>query len=288
MKTKFILLSICLNQFFLHAQEFSTKFYLTSKSGMKDSIVLGYDKSASFGIDSQFGEVGYSSPVNSDKFGASIIINESTKILSQLINANEIAIFSKKQIVPLRESVFIEQNAIGIMIPVDSLPITVSWNDLDFTNIQRDFSLITDWSVGLWFDASDGKTSFLKNLNETNFIQVKDRVANYFHTDLANKYPMYIFYIAFGNNSNLKADLKNTNETHNSDLAFVKNGFIEFKENLINNINHVSIYNCLGKLVFNNSSNQITNIDINYYNNGVYILYIVTDNAKYSYKIIKN
>lgn len=284
MKTKIIILILSFCGALLYAQDFSTKFYLTNERGVKDSLELGYSSNATFGLDSQYGEVGYSTPVNSNKFGASIIINGSNEMLSQIIQNNKINSFSKKQIVPIQQTVWIEQNAIGIMIPVDSMPITISWDKSQFVDTQRNYSLITDWTLGGWFDA--GGASFLKNLKDTNSIQIKDRVANYFFSDGTNQYPMYIFYIAFGNSNNIKTNIKSVNETQLSDLAIIKNGFIEIKQDLNISIKQVSIYNTLGELVFHKSLNQASKINIGDYKKGVYVLYLATDKGQFSYKII--
>lgn len=284
MKTKIIILFMYISGILLYAQDFSTKFYLTNKHGAKDSLELGYSSTATFGLDPQYGEVGYSIPVNSNKFGASIIINGSNEMLSQLIHNNEINSFSKKQIVPFQQTVWIEQNAIGIMIPVDSMPITISWDKSRFDDTQRNYSLITDWTLGGWFDA--GGASFLKNLKDTNSIQVKDRIANYFFSDGTNQYPMYIFYIAFGNSSNIKTDIKSVSKSQLTDFAIIKNGFIEIKQDLNISIKQVSIYNTLGELVFQKSSNQISQINISNYKKGMYILNLATVKGQFNYKII--
>ena len=269
---------------FLYAQDFSTKFYLKTNYGVKDSIELGYSGTATFGLDSQYGEVGYSTPINANKFSSSVIINGSGEELPQTIQNNNINSFSKKQIVPLQQMVWIERNAIGIMIPADSLPVTVSWDKSLFVDNQRNYSLITDWTLGGWFDA--GGASFLKYLKDADSIKVENRNANYFFSDGINQYPMYIFYVAFGNTDNINTDIKSVDEIQLSDLAIVKNGFVEIKHDLNISIKQVSIYNTLGELVYHKSTNQTSKINIGDYKKGVYVLYLVTDKGQYSCKII--
>jgi hypothetical protein len=275
MKTRIYCLIIFLYGSLLNAQDFSTKFYITNKHDAKDSLELGYSGSATFGIDSQFGEVGYSTPVNADKFRASIIVRGNNGINS----------FSKKQIIPFQQSVWIEQNAVGIMVPVDSMPITISWDKTHFENIQRNYSLITDWTLGGWFDA--GGASFLKYLKDTNFIQIKDRTANYIFSDGINQYPMYIFYIAFGEINNIETNIKRIRETKLSDLAVYKNGLILINQEIYQNIKQVNIYNASGKLEFHKSSILTHEIDISNYNKGVYFVFIETNKGQFSFKIIK-
>lgn len=286
MKIRLIVFFICFGGSLLYAQEFSTKFYLTDKHGTKDSLELGYSSSATFGLDSQYGEVGYSTPLNTNRFGASIIINESTKNLYEIIRNHEITTFSKKQIVPFHQSAWIEQNAIGIMIPIDSLPITVSWDNSQFADIQRDYSLITDWSVGGWFDAGDGSVSFLKYLRDNSSVLVDDKTINYIYTDGTNEYSMSVFYIAFGNSDNIKTALESVNEVQMADFIVIKDGVVEFKENASIDVKSASIYNVLGELVYHKSINQTLKIDISNLKKGMYVLYLTTDEGQLSCKII--
>lgn len=286
MKIRLIVFFICFGGSLLYAQDFSAKFYLTDKHGTKDSLELGYSNSATFGIDSQFGEVGYSTPVNTNRFGASIIINENNKALWEIINYHEITTFSKKQIVPFHQTAWIEQNAIGIMVPVDSLPITISWDNSQFIDVQRDYSLITDWPVGGWFDAGDGSVSFLKYLKDNSSVLVDDKTVNYIYTDGTNEYPMSVFYIAFGNSDNIKTALKSVNEVQMADFLVMRDGLVEFKDNISINVKSASVYNVLGELVYNKSINQTSKINIGEYPKGVYVLCLTTDRGQFSCKII--
>ena len=286
MKAKIYFLIIFFYGFLLYAQDFSTKFYLKTKYGVKDSVELGYSGAATFGLDSQYGEFGYSTPVNSNRFGASIIINENNKALWEIINYHEITTFSKKQIVPFHQTAWIEQNAIGIMVPVDSLPITISWDNSQFVDVQRDYSLITDWPVGGWFDAGDGSVSFLKYLKDNSSVLVDDKTVNYIYTDGTNEYPMSVFYIAFGNSDNIKTAVKSVDEIQLSDLAIIKNGFIEIKQDANVTIKSICIYNTLGELLFQKFSNHTSKIKIGDFKKGVYVLYLRTDEGQFSYKII--
>jgi len=287
MKTKITILVMYFSVALLNAQDFSTKFYLTDKHGTKDSLVLGYSSTASFGLDTQYGEVGYTTPVNSNKFGASIIINGSNKVLSQIIYNKEINSFSKKQIVPLQETAYIEQNAIGIMVPIDSLPITVSWDKSQFADTQRNYSLITDWKLGGWFDAGDGNTSFLGNLKDINSVQVKDRIANYLFSDGTNQYPMYIFYIAFANSKTMINGVNVANAGKPiSVYPSVTNSYVYIRNNTANRIIKTKILSLSGKLIETIEDNQ-TSIELSKYPNGIYLLGIETSENISYFKIIK-
>lgn len=293
MKTKKCFLIIFLYGSLLYAQDFSTKFYLTNKHGAKDSLELGYSSSATFGIDSQFGEVGYSTPVNFNKFGASIIINGSNEMLSQIIQNNKVNYFSKKQIVPFMLGSWIEQNAIGIMIPADSLPVTITWDKTQFLDIQRNFSLITDWPVGFWFDA--GGSSFLENLKDTNSIRINDSIVNdfytngiYFYTSDTIETPMYIFYVAFANAGTIINGIKDINADKQIKVyPTITNSYVYIKNKTASRILKTKTLTLSGKLIETINDN-LSGIDLSNYPNGIYLLSIeTTENITYT-KIIKN
>ena len=287
MKTRLIVLSICFSQCFLYAQEFSTKFYLTSKSGMTDSIELGYDNNASFGIDPQFSEIAYNSPLNTGRLKASII-SCSKRNLGEVIHYNEsIEGFSKKQIVPIQPNYWIEQNAIGIMIPNDSLPILFTWDKSQFTDEKRNYSIITDWPLGGWFDAGNGNTSFLKNLKDTGSVLVKDRLPNYIYSDGSNQYPMFVFFVAFANLDNIKADVRIINESNyftvfpncTSDFVYIKN-------NVSNQPINATIISLSGTIIGKFDKLQ-TKIDLSPYPSGIYFIRLESNQGKFNFKIIK-
>lgn len=292
MKIEILLLLMCFGEFFLNAQDFSTKFYLTDKHGTKDSLELGYSSTATFGIDPQFGEVEYNTPVISSKFTASIIINVSNKMLNEIIRYGKVTSFTRKQIVPNMEGTYIEQNAIGIMIPAESLPVTISWDKSLFIDSQRNKSLITDWTIGGWFDA--GGASFLNYLKDTNSIQINDSIANYFYLDCiyfysdgTNEYPMYIFYVAFANATTIMNGINDlSQENQVSVYPSITSNYVYIRNETAYRIHKSRILTLSGmplEIINDNS----TSIDLSKYPNGIYLLCIeTTENISY-FKIIK-
>ena len=292
MKTNIIILILSFCGALLYAQDFSTKFYLTDKHGAKDTLEIGYSSNATFGLDSQYGEVGYSTPVNINRFGASIIISDSTENLYEIIRSQEITAFSKKQIIPFQQSAWIEQNAIGIMIPANSLPVTVSWDKSQFSDTQRNYSFITDWRVGGWFDA--GGASFKENLKDTESIQINDSIRNYvyldglyIYSDGTNEYPMYLFYVAFANYETIMNGVEDVKADKPIVIyPSITNNYVYVKNRTANRILKTKILSLSGKLIETIEDNS-TIIDLSNYPIGIYLLSIETTENIFYYKIIK-
>lgn len=285
MKTKTFVLVLSFCAFLLNAQDFSTKFYLKDKQGGRDTLELGYSGAATFGLDTQFGELSYDSPVDLSKFCASIIANGSNKELVQIIQNRELTLFSKKQIVPNRQGVYVEQNAVGIMVPFDSLPITISWDKSLFENDERDFSLITDWTIGAWFDA--GNCTVKSYLKDVSSVQIPKTTSNYTYDNGVTQHAMYIFYIAFANEENVKVDVKNIQQPEASILVNQKNGVINIDNRSNEQIVSSEIVSVTGrKIEYDRINSQC--FDISNQPDGIYIVRIETLENSYCFKIIKN
>jgi len=249
---------------------------------MKDSIELGYDNNASFGIDPQFGEVAYNSPIDSTKFSAYIISGKNITL-----GTNEpVKVYTKKQIVKLYPDYWIEANAVGVIIPADSLPVIVSWDKSLFNDVQRDESLITDWRVGGWFDATDGTETFLKKLNETNSVIIQNKLSNYIYSEGIKQYPMIIFSIAFGNFNNIRVEVPKVEDAKNVFIyPTIATDFVTIN-NQTEIIQKISIISFTGKVLEEIEPNSIK-IDFRHYLSGIYFISIQTATAKLNYRILK-
>lgn len=274
MKKKIILLLIIQNLcYLLFSQQFSTKIFLQKIGSGKDTLEVGYDPTATRGVDTFFGEINNSSPITTNKFSTFIvdpsIINQST-------------FFLKKQILNTYSG-WVENGALGIIVPFDSLPILVSWDKSLFNNAERDYSLITDWTMGGWFDA--GSSTFKYYLKDTSSVQIPKTASNYMYDDGTQQQPMYIFYIAFAKAENLITENKNIQSNNN--LRIYPNPashYISVENKSNEKIKLIKVLTLDGQIV--ETLNGLTSkINCTNWSNGIYIIGIESSEKTTYFKI---
>ncbi len=273
MKTKIVLSFIFLSVF-LHGQDFAFKIMLMNKNGNRDSLEFGYSSNATFGIDLEFNESIYSLSSYKNNVCPLIIVNDNKNIG-----------FSKKQIVPPSIG-WIERNAIAIAIPIDSMPFTLNWDKLLFNSVNRNYSLITDWTYGGWFDA--GTYTFKEYLKDTSEIQIKNVNSNYILNVGSNNFEMYKFYIAFANIDNIILGNKSINQNRSITIypTFVKDN-IYINNRSSYSMDNVTIISLDGRIIKTFEKN-IYSIDLSDLINGVYLISVkLTNGEKFKTKIIK-
>ena len=154
-RTALLLLTIIFVQF-SYGQEFSFQMFLEDATGQKDTLVFGYDATATDSIDASFGENDISNEPFSDSFEARIIRFDYYENNFDLFMSGSASFHTKKQIkakacseeeFPLVSTVHLS-NA--------QYPVRVSWESNLFENACLEQSLITDWHPGGWFDAVFG------------------------------------------------------------------------------------------------------------------------------------
>jgi len=268
--TLLFLQNIC---YLLFSQQFSTKLYFQGINSGKDTLEVGYDPTATRGIDAAFGEVNYLNSISSNKFQAFIvdpsIINQSSFLL-------------KKQILNIYSG-WVENSALGIIVPFDSLPVTVSWDKSLFENTERDYSLITDWTMGSWFDA--GSSTFKSYLKDVSSVQVPKTVSNYTYDDGVRQHPMYIFYLAFAKLENILSCYKTIQS--NNDLHIYPNpasDIISIDNKSIENIKQIKVLTLDGQII-ESIKGSYTKINCRNWANGLYIVEFELNNKTIYSKI---
>lgn len=255
--TTLILQTICS---LIFAHQFATNIYLQSFKNGKDTLEIGYDPNATRGVDVTYGEINLIGSNLSNKFRAFIvdpsIIQQSTFLL-------------KKQIINTYTG-WVENAALGIIVPFDSLPVTVSWNKSLFDNPERNFSLITDWTMGGWFDA--GTYTFKANLKDVESVQIPKTVSNYMLTNGGQSQAMYIFYIAFAKQENII--MANRNVNYEGNIGIYPNPaseFINFTNIADKAINRINVFNTKGQLV-ESVIGSAAKINCSSWSNGLYFI----------------
>ncbi|MFB5622649.1 MAG: T9SS type A sorting domain-containing protein [Nitrosarchaeum sp.] len=247
---------------------------LIDKNGEIDSLELGYSNVASFGIDTIFGESIFPLNTYKDKICPLAISYENHEIN-----------YTTKQIIPLNDG-WVEGNAIPIVLPINSLPITLSWDSTLFIDNERDYSLITDWTSGGWFDA--GGCSFLENLKDKSEIRIDSITSNYLLNDGMKDYEMFLFFIAFAKFENIAAGLHDNEINYPINIyPTIVTNYFKLGKNANDVLKSISITSMNGKTLMN-QDNSFDTIYLDGIPSGMYIISIKLKCGNIYYrKIIK-
>ena len=269
----------------LFAQEFSTKLYLEAANGEKDMLEIGYDPNATHGIDPDFGEINFDSPISLEKFQVFIVNHRvvwGTTFPEYLYG--EKSYYLKKEIIDKRAE-FIEGNAIAIAVPYESSPVTVSWDSDKFNDPKHNYSIITDWPLGSWFDC--GGCTFKHYMSEINKIVIENCNTNFSYKKDEETFRFRLFYVAFGNKENLAVD---KTEKMKEAVSFYPNPVVDFchiEKGRVENFEQIRIFSVSGNKVMSEKG-DVPVIDCRNLTSGAYIAEITTaGNEKHYCKLIK-
>lgn len=146
----------------LLSQEFSTTIQFIDSSDNVDSIVIGYDPTASILLDPQFGEFNIIDSLYNDDLDVRIgqINVNNLDCFYNMFNSEVFTYLSKKDILPKGCLEWDSNQTINGIIPFSTiliknsdLPITMKWDSTLFTSSCLYESFITDKNPGLWFDS---------------------------------------------------------------------------------------------------------------------------------------
>lgn len=181
MKTLYVLLTFLFSSIILNAQQFSTQFYFTDTLGNQDTVTVGFDPTATRGVDVAFGEVDIRNiPFSGDldvrtaQFGEDALDCEPNNgpFSQNIDDDNELMLNSgKKDIVggtcemgDLTLGLFF--NTTAFIVKNSALPIKISWDSIVYQETCFEKSIVTDWLPSLWFDSScDGIIIFNDTLS---------------------------------------------------------------------------------------------------------------------------
>ena len=262
------------------AQEFYTTIIAESNNGL-DSIIIGYDISASIGIDSQFGEIDISNtsfnPVFEIRVGQ-IDLNDLNCDMNTMFSSPDLVSYmSEIDIVPRDCEGWDEAVTINGLAPISTLyirnkdlPVKLNWDSSIFTNECLESSLITDWHPGGWFDASCDGVSIppLNLMNQDSVIIINPSGISL--VDL-NGDTLSMFHILLGGINQLNKVEEWTLEEQVKIYPNPTKRYVTI-ETKYNELRTVKNYNSNGKLLEETMSNLI--IDMEGYPSGVYYLRI--------------
>lgn len=251
-----------------NAQQFEFQMKFVDAVGNTDSIKVGYDQAATDSLDISFGEMN----IASAPYSSGLDIRIGNEIMqSSFSNFGEIIFETKKQILPDvcgTLNFWSESPIAEIHILSNHFPIKATWNKVLFNDSCRNGSVFTSVHPGGWWDVG-GFREVLKTEDSITFYPNK----YYYHggADTVNAY-----WIAFYDSTILIQGINQLSENKNAFKVFPNpaSDIITIEvHNPIREINQVSIYNSIGKLIL--SANQLTNINVSDLPQGLYFIRII-------------
>lgn len=276
MKTILIALIILLNVN-SYGQEFAFKLYFQDSKGNKDTITLGYDKSATDTIDLSQGEINIIDKPLDKEFDVRVSNIWNRKNLSQINDSFQ----TKRQIV--------KDNCGGWFPPViidlfcTNWPISVKWDSTLFNSGCNIGSLLTSFHPGGWFDVGGG---FITELTKTSGMKIQkysssdlstyENSSEYYYVNKNND-TIYVFWQAFGDVNLPKLDV-NEYQIQN-DFIFYPNPAkrLMFLKGDINQVQSITVFDMAGNQRLYTKSDII---DLNVMIEGIYIARINLKNGK--------
>ena len=153
MKELFLSTIMALFIFYVHAQKFKTAIYVAGENGLKDTVIIGYDQSATNGIDPEFGEVEIPNE-NQVQIGSVTLPSGS----SEIIQYESITDYMGKTHIYPKECVDVIRRQDGfpsyaaLFIPYSVYPLTLSWDSTVFIDQCVDNSIFSDWPINTMWD----------------------------------------------------------------------------------------------------------------------------------------
>lgn len=183
MKAFYFLLIFLSSSILLNAQEFSTQFYFTDTLGNQDSVIVGFDPTATLEVDGIFGEVDLKEVPFENDFEVRVgqIDHENLGCFPNDGPLNGANIDSDQSGLVIRigkkdyngiscENGMLNYQFFGkttFFIKNNNLPVKINWDIEVFSKVCLSKSFFTDWHPGLWFDATcGGGNSFIEEISE--------------------------------------------------------------------------------------------------------------------------
>jgi len=300
----------------LFAQEFSTKLYLEAANGEKDILEIGYDPNATFFPSASFGEILYDSPLwpllsfteppklKEDKFQVFFTdpwfwfmtdpcekYGENGKV--DFVPC-ESAYYTKKRVIK-KNSDDICCIITGIVIPTSSLPVTISWDDVQSESaeiehcffIDRHFSSLSfNYERLVFWDRNAWSYAQRKDANQKGSVQYTSIDSNYSFFGLRT--PLSVLYFGFINlDTYLDMDKIRVNAEISISPSLVID-FCEIKSSSGKNIKRVKIFSVSGEEITLFYDKETSILDCTPLTKGIYVVVIETTDDKKEYcKLIK-
>lgn len=248
----------------LCGQHFEIPIYFEDSAGHNDTIFLGYDPLATYGIDSSFGEINIIESSYDDNFEVRAAIYNYDYFFEHGILPRVIE--SKRMIVDTVCSFPTytgEGNSIMVVIKSQSWPITIRWDNALFQE-SCNFIDIIDCTPGGWFDVcGGGHPHLLFEMRLTDTVSYFDTEFKVETTQDTLRALFFRFYSDFGSGFEDVSERK---------LGFYPNptqGLITFDQPM-NLDDKISLTDIIGRPISFNYNNK--EVDLLHAPDGMYIL----------------
>lgn len=252
-----------------YGQEFVFKLYFQDSKGNKDTIALGYDKSATDTIDLKQGEFNIIDKPLDKVFDVRI----SDIWHGNPIDQSNVSFQTKRQIV--------NDHGDGWWFPAVTIdlfctnwPVTVKWDSTLFNNAYNIGSILTSWTPGGWFDVGGG---FVIELSRTSGMKIQKFIANDYSTyDNGTRYfyvnnnndTIYVFWQAFGDSRLPHLAVDDFYIQNNYTFYPIPANGITFLKGDITMVQDIVVFDSTGNQILYTKSDKI---DLTKVNDGVYI-----------------
>jgi len=280
MKRIITLLLILLTTFShnLFGQEFSFTMTFHDSMGNSDTIIFGYDISATDSVDADFGEIN----IISNKIDSLFEVRITDEWIAKRVDINlEGNYHLKKQII--RKNCNSWPTAIGIDIKCKNWPVTAKWDNTIFNDTCNDGSLITSIPPGGWWDIGCPSDLIVKPLIETNQVTFSENFDDFFslneHYNYVNKDndTISMFWAAITYHDILHSG-EPPDDAINNTFDEIKiypnpaNTFLYLKGLNYKHINNISLFDISGEKRFITIKDELINIEN--LEKGIYLLKI--------------
>lgn len=265
-----------------NGQEFMTKLYFEDSNMHYDTLIVGYDQNATDSIDLSFGE----NDINGTPFDSIFEVRATDEYK---LAYRAIPYLVKKQIVKkeCEESKFPFVSA--ILVKCKYYPIKISWDKALFDDNCTNYSLITDWNPGGWFDVGGIQPPYyLKVQDAASFPYISDNRFYYEHNNTLLD-TVQLLYFAFASKQNFDQILYSGTKLDNTFSIYptLCNDRLFIKLNSNDQIEDISFVDLYGRILTPKVKNEA--IDVSSFHSGIYVVHVRIRgvNIVFNNKIIK-
>lgn len=281
----YLVMTLLLSFITVFSQDFSTRLIFENDAGT-DSVLVGYDASATEGLDTVFGEA----EIQDLQFGEDLDVrlanlnlwyidcfpNSSGKSYNEILNYH-----TKVEI--LSSHCAGDQGphpVTTLLIPNHQLPITMTWARDDFDVDCVEYSFITDVHPGFWFDGGCFQVPFETTyFKDENSLQIPFP-GNHMLVDTFGD-TLSVFFLTISEQL-----VSSTKEAPETSLKVWPNPFDKTVNVEINGLDQkfIKMYSIDGRLLIETSANSV---DTQNLLSGTYVLTVQTGRLREMRKIIK-